>query len=64
MSDVLIWEQGGVMNMLFTKTILSITESDIGKRYCEILVDYSDEPIKTALTFSEIKEQLKLNTKV
>ena len=49
MKEALIWKQGGVKNVLFTKHILSIVEIEVEnpnkKGGCEISVDYSDEPI-------------------
>ena len=65
MKEALIWKQGGVKNVLFTKHILSIVEIEIEnpnkKGGCEISVDYSDEPINCSESIDEVLRLLEIN---
>lgn len=65
MKEALIWEQGGVKNVLFTKCILSIVSNETvnprAKVSCEISVDYADEPLNVALPIDEVIRLLEIN---
>ena len=65
MKEALIWEQGGITTILFTKTILSIESDKIenpnAKVGCKISVDYLDKPINCPKSIEEILRLLEIN---
>lgn len=60
MKEVLIWEQGGVTNMVFTRNIIAIREVSKGKS-CNIELLDCEEPMQTSLTISEICTKLDID---
>jgi hypothetical protein len=65
MKEALIWEQGGITTILFTKTILSIesdkSENPNSKAGCKISVDYLEEPIDCSKSIEEVLRLLEIN---
>lgn len=61
MNKVLIWEQGGQKNVIFSQHIISITQSLGNKDYCDIKVANEEEPYKLSLSVDEVLRRLGLN---
>lgn len=60
MNKVLIWEQGGQKNVIFSKHIISITQSLENKDYCDIKVTNEEEPYKLCISVDEVLRRLDL----
>lgn len=65
MKEVLVWEQGGVKNVIFTKHILSIVgvevENSNANGGCKISVDYNEDPIYASISVDEALNLLGIN---
>ena len=60
MKDVLIWEQGGVTNMVFAKHIISIQERS-KDGYCDIQLIGYEEAMQSSLKIADIYEKLNID---
>jgi hypothetical protein len=58
MNKVLIWEQGGQKNVIFSEHIISITQSLGNKDYCDMKVIGEDEPYKLCISVDEVLSRL------
>ncbi|WP_271785324.1 hypothetical protein [Aquimarina algiphila] len=61
MKDALIWNQGGIKNVIFSKNILSIVEDSHNENCCVISVDYNEDPIEVSLPVEEVLKRLDVN---